>query len=55
MMEQEIQRIKDQEEERRRGTQLMQPGNVCVNQELVDIQISWLCVQGALESWFPWG
>ena len=34
-MEWKLRWIKDQEEERRRGTQLTQPGNMCVNQELL--------------------
>ena len=50
-MQREMRRMKEAEEERKRGTQLTNPGHLHVNQELVYIQTSWARVQCALENW----
>ena len=34
--------LKEQEEEKKRGTQLSNQGHLHVDQELVDVQMSWL-------------
>ena len=44
--------MKEQEEERRRGTQLSNDGHRHVDQELVDVQTVWLTMQEALDDHF---
>ena len=48
---QEMRRLWEQGEERRRGTQLMNPQHLHVNQELVGMQMSWVHVQSARDVW----
>ena len=44
-----VKRYKEAEEEKKRETQLSNPGHLHINQELVDVQSSWVRVQSALD------
>ena len=47
-MDQEVRRIRDTKEERRRGLQLVQAGNLHMDQELIEVQTLWGKVQREL-------
>ena len=51
----DMRRIKEQEEERRRGTALRDQANLRVDQELVDLQTTWLQMQSRLDKFFGEG
>ena len=48
----DMQHMKEQEEKKRRGTQLANDGHSCMDQELVDVQTVWLTVQEVLDDHF---
>ena len=46
-----VKQYEEVEEEKKRGTQLSNPGHLRVNQDLVDVQSSWVRVQSALDGY----